>query len=71
MISNPEDDNSPNALSDSYFLFMYTAEMILKIFAFGLIFCEGAYLRDFWNVMDFIIIDIGIISLLVGILIAF
>jgi hypothetical protein len=62
MISDPNDDKSINALSDTAFLFIYTFEMVIKIFAFGLIFCEGAYLRDFWNVMDFVIIDIGLLT---------
>lgn len=66
LISNPKDDQSPNAQSDTTFLFIYTGEMCLKIFAYGLIFVDGAYLRDFWNVMDFFIIGIGLLSYILG-----
>jgi len=66
LISDPNDPESPNQVTDQYFLFIYTAEMCLKIFAYGLIFVEGSYLRDFWNVMDFVIIDLGLITYALG-----
>ena len=43
-------------LLDWIFLFLYTAEMTLKIMGFGFIFGKNAYLRDYWNVLDFIIV---------------
>ncbi len=66
LVSDPGDKNSPNELSNDYFLFIYTFEMVVKIFAFGLIFSEGAYLKDFWNVMDFFIIDVGLLTFVMG-----
>jgi len=66
LVSDPNDDKSPNALSDTAFLFIFTGEMIVRIFAYGLIFCEGAYLRDVWNIMDFGIIMIGLITYALG-----
>ena len=41
---------------NTYFIWIYTVEMLLKIFAMGLIFGEGAYLKDSWNKMDFVIV---------------
>jgi hypothetical protein len=36
--------------------------MCLKIFAKGFLFNDGAYLRDPWNILDFIIIVIGYVT---------
>jgi Ion transport protein len=44
---------------------VYAVESILKIFCYGFIFNEGAYLRDVWNLIDFVSIVITLSSLLV------
>jgi hypothetical protein len=41
----------------------YTAEMVLKIIGMGLFFKKGAYLKDAWNVLDFVIVMTGLLSL--------
>jgi len=41
---------------DLNFLILYTIEMSLKIFGLGFILNKDAYLRDMWNVMDFVIV---------------
>lgn len=41
---------------DTLFLALYTIEMALKIIGLGFIFNRGAYLRDAWNILDFIIV---------------
>ena len=43
-------------LVDYIFLGLYTAEMVLKIVCFGFVFNKGAYIRDPWNILDFIIV---------------
>jgi len=40
--------------------------MSLKIIAFGFIFNKGAYLRDMWNIMDFIIVVTSLLPLIVN-----
>ena len=35
---------------------LYTVEMVIKIFGMGLFWNEGSYLRDAFNILDFIII---------------
>ena len=50
--------------SEYYFLGIYTAEAIFKIFAMGFLFNKGAYLRDPWNFLDFVIIVSGYIPFL-------
>ncbi|XP_054713123.1 muscle calcium channel subunit alpha-1-like [Uloborus diversus] len=44
------------------FLVIFTAECIMKIIAQGLVLHPGAYLRNTWNLLDFIIVVIGVIS---------
>ncbi len=41
---------------DYGFLGFYTVEMILKIIGLGFVFNKGSYLRDPWNLLDFIIV---------------
>lgn len=38
------------------FLSIYTIEMLLKIIGMGFILNKGAYLRDYWNILDFVIV---------------
>jgi len=65
--TNSNDINNPINQSDSWFLFIYTFEMLLKIFAYGFVIPEGSYLRESWNVLDFLIIVIGITSFILRI----
>lgn len=51
--------------SESIFLYLYTVEMVFKILGLGFIFNRGAYLRDPWNRLDFIIVSSGYIPLIV------
>eukprot|EP00826_Nyctotherus_ovalis_P054950 TRINITY_DN7255_c0_g1_i5.p1 TRINITY_DN7255_c0_g1~~TRINITY_DN7255_c0_g1_i5.p1 ORF type:complete len:661 (+),score=194.49 TRINITY_DN7255_c0_g1_i5:564-2546(+) len=46
-------------IADYVFQGIYSAELVLKVVAMGLIFNEGAYLRDLWNVFDLIIVAFG------------
>jgi flagellar motor component MotA len=41
---------------DIVFLSWYTFEAVMKVIAMGFIFNSNSYLRDLWNVLDFIII---------------
>jgi hypothetical protein len=58
-ISDPNDNNSINERTDDIFLYFYTLEFMLKVFAYGLILPKDAYLRDSWNVLDIFIIIVG------------
>ena len=51
---------------DSIFLIIYTVEMMLKIFGLGFVMKRNSYLRDSWNVLDFIIVVTAYIPLLVS-----
>jgi len=41
---------------DWVFLYLYTIEMMLKISGLGLILDEKSYIRDPWNILDFVIV---------------
>ena len=41
---------------DWVFLYLYTIEMMLKISGLGLILNEKSYIRDPWNILDFVIV---------------
>ncbi|KAJ8017066.1 hypothetical protein DPEC_G00013920 [Dallia pectoralis] len=63
----PEDDNNAtNASLESLeylFLVIFTLECFLKIIAYGFIFHKGAYLRNAWNILDFIIVFMGLFTI--------
>ncbi|XP_077296961.1 ca[2+]-channel protein alpha[[1]] subunit D [Arctopsyche grandis] len=61
--------NSDSNVTNSYlekieyiFLVIFTAECVMKIIAYGFVMHAGAYLRNGWNMLDFTIVVIGMIS---------
>ncbi|XP_048511904.1 muscle calcium channel subunit alpha-1 isoform X10 [Athalia rosae] len=50
------------------FLVIFTVECVMKIIAYGFVAHPGAYLRNGWNLLDFTIVVIGMISTLMTIL---
>ncbi|XP_056895578.1 dihydropyridine-sensitive L-type skeletal muscle calcium channel subunit alpha-1-like [Takifugu flavidus] len=60
-----EDSNNTNASLESLeyiFLVIFTLECFLKIVAYGFVFHEGAYLRNCWNILDFVIVFMGLFT---------
>ena len=62
LISDPTDPNNIGNKSDKYFLFFYTIEAVLKIISFRFISAEDAYIKDYWNILDFFVVIVGWIS---------
>uniref|UniRef100_A0A4W3K1Z2 Voltage-dependent L-type calcium channel subunit alpha n=1 Tax=Callorhinchus milii TaxID=7868 RepID=A0A4W3K1Z2_CALMI len=62
----PEDDsnatNSNLERVEYLFLIVFTVEAFLKVIAYGLILHSNAYLRNGWNLLDFIIVVVGLFS---------
>ncbi|XP_045444385.1 voltage-dependent L-type calcium channel subunit alpha-1C isoform X28 [Pipistrellus kuhlii] len=62
----PEDDsnatNSNLERVEYLFLIIFTVEAFLKVIAHGLLFHPNAYLRNGWNLLDFIIVVVGLFS---------
>ncbi|XP_052868035.1 muscle calcium channel subunit alpha-1-like isoform X2 [Anopheles cruzii] len=59
------DSNATNALLEKVelvFLIIFTLECVMKLIAYGFIMHPGAYLRSRWNMLDFTIVLIGMIS---------
>ncbi|KAJ8559206.1 hypothetical protein ON010_g8243 [Phytophthora cinnamomi] len=50
--------------SEIPFTSIFTAECLLKILAMGFIRNEGAYLRDSWNVLDFVVVISSLVAIL-------
>ena len=62
MIADPNVDD----LFDDFFVYFYTAEMSLKILGLGFILSKGTYLRDGWNVLDFVIVTSSLLPYLLN-----
>ncbi|CAH8831967.1 unnamed protein product [Trichobilharzia szidati] len=60
-----EDSNKVNYVLEKIeyaFVVIFTTESALKIIAYGFVLHQDAYLRNFWNVLDFSIVLIGLSS---------
>ncbi|KJH46255.1 transporter, cation channel family protein [Dictyocaulus viviparus] len=60
-----QDSDSKNTILEQIeylFIVVFTIECILKVVALGFICHPGAYLRNAWNILDFIIVVIGLVS---------
>ena len=71
MFSSQGSRNDAVEKSEIPFTSLFTLEAIMKMIAFGVIGPRGvkhsgAYLRDWWNLMDFFIVVISIIALIPG-----
>ncbi|XP_056591030.1 calcium channel, voltage-dependent, L type, alpha 1D subunit, a isoform X12 [Triplophysa dalaica] len=68
----PEDDsNSTNHDLETVeyaFLVIFTIETFLKIIAYGLVMHQNAYVRNGWNMLDFVIVVIGLFSVVLEVL---
>ncbi|XP_075394260.1 voltage-dependent L-type calcium channel subunit alpha-1F isoform X2 [Tenrec ecaudatus] len=64
----PEDDSNTANHSleqvEYIFLVIFTVETVLKIVAYGLVLHPSAYIRNGWNLLDFIIVVVGLFSVL-------
>ncbi|MED6245023.1 Voltage-dependent P/Q-type calcium channel subunit alpha-1A [Ataeniobius toweri] len=63
----PASDKTPlsERLDDTepYFIGIFCFETGIKIIALGFAFHKGSYLRNGWNVMDFVVVLTGVVSL--------
>uniref|UniRef100_A0A1A8CQY4 Calcium channel, voltage-dependent, R type, alpha 1E subunit n=1 Tax=Nothobranchius kadleci TaxID=1051664 RepID=A0A1A8CQY4_NOTKA len=62
----PGEDKTPMAKrlekTEPYFIGIFCFEAGIKLVALGFVFHKGAYLRNGWNVMDFIVVLSGILA---------
>lgn len=52
---------------DMGFSLIFLAECIIKVTSMGFIFHKKAYMRDAWNIMDFFIVIISVVSFTPGV----
>ena len=67
-LNNPEGELSKTlAWLDMVMTILFTIEMVLKVATFGFVANgPGSYLRSGWNVLDFFIVVISLVSLVMG-----
>uniref|UniRef100_A0A0A9YGN4 Voltage-dependent calcium channel type A subunit alpha-1 n=2 Tax=Lygus hesperus TaxID=30085 RepID=A0A0A9YGN4_LYGHE len=60
----PEENETGQLLekTEIYFLIVFIVEMVLKVIAYGFALHPGSYLRNPWNLIDFFVIIVGIVS---------
>lgn len=62
--NNPRNDVLFNF--DIIFTVIFTLEMLIKMTALGVVFHKRAYLRDNWNILDFIVVGASLTSLVLA-----
>uniref|UniRef100_A0AAQ4P5K6 Voltage-dependent N-type calcium channel subunit alpha n=1 Tax=Gasterosteus aculeatus aculeatus TaxID=481459 RepID=A0AAQ4P5K6_GASAC len=61
---DPVQANAPrnNVISDYVFTGVFTFEMVIKMIDLGLLLHPGAYFRDLWNILDFIVVSGALVA---------
>uniref|UniRef100_A0A8C7UC34 Voltage-dependent L-type calcium channel subunit alpha n=1 Tax=Oncorhynchus mykiss TaxID=8022 RepID=A0A8C7UC34_ONCMY len=62
-----EDSNNTNSNLESLeyiFLIVFSIECFLKIVSYGFLFHENAYLRNCWNILDFVCVSVGLFAVI-------
>lgn len=65
-LDDPTTNDDNNATMDLTLLIIYTVEMCFKIVALGFIMDATSYMRDYWNIVDIVIIGTGYLPYLVS-----
>ncbi|GMT04511.1 hypothetical protein PENTCL1PPCAC_26685, partial [Pristionchus entomophagus] len=64
----PKNDKKPLSealeMTEPYFMGIFCLECVLKIIAHGFALHKGSYLRSGWNIMDFIVVVSGVVTML-------
>eukprot|EP00756_Hemistasia_phaeocysticola_P022354 Hpha_TRINITY_DN15829_c1_g11::TRINITY_DN15829_c1_g11_i1::g.191195::m.191195 len=53
-------------ISENTFFPIFATEALIKIVALGFVIHKGSYLRSYWNVLDFVVVLIGVINVFIG-----
>jgi len=59
-----EENSAFSIIIENLFLSLYTLEMLLKIICLGFVLNKGSYLRDPWNILDFIIVTLAYVQII-------
>ncbi|KAJ8778554.1 hypothetical protein J1605_013523 [Eschrichtius robustus] len=55
---------APQEKLEYFFLIIFSIEAAMKIIAYGFLFHQDAYLRSGWNVLDFVIVFLGVFTVI-------
>ncbi|XP_068707283.1 voltage-dependent calcium channel type A subunit alpha-1-like isoform X2 [Montipora foliosa] len=61
------DRNKKLEKSEMYFVIIYCIEAATKIIANGFVLHKDAYLRNGWNILDFVVVVVGLVGMISGI----
>ena len=65
LVSDPTIQDNIGNRTDNYFLIFYGLEAVLKIITYTFYSAEDAYIKDYWNILDFVVVIIGFISFII------
>ncbi|CAK5119053.1 unnamed protein product [Meloidogyne enterolobii] len=64
----PKNDKKPMSekleKTEPIFMAIFCIECVLKVIAFGFVMHKGSYLRSGWNIMDFIVVVTGVLTMM-------
>lgn len=66
MSDSTKEETEAEANIEIIFQVLYTMEMVLRICSLGFVINKGAYLRSYWNQLDFICVVTGYIGMFGG-----
>jgi hypothetical protein len=61
----PSTESWRNALVETtgyWFTVVFTIECMIKVIGMGFVWGRGAYLRDAWNILDFVVVVAGVVE---------
>ena len=61
---DPRNENKALDKTEIYFLAIFTAECVIKVVALGFVLHPGSYLRSTWNILDFVVVVTGLVTVL-------
>eukprot|EP00760_Papus_ankaliazontas_P006678 PhM_4_TR13136/c0_g1_i1/m.95968 len=62
-VTNPSWLTKTLSISELIFTIIFTVEMVLKVVTYGFVLHRHSYLRNGWNVVDFVIVVIAVVSM--------
>ena len=65
-LRDPSETPTYMTTADNLFQYCYTVEAVFKVVSLGFIFNKGSYLRDSWNILDFVIISSGYVGMILA-----
>ena len=69
-IEDPIDQASPKnkilQIFDFFFTSIFTMEIVLKVISYGALFHKGSYMRNWFNLLDVLVVCVSLLSIFSG-----